>query len=159
VSYSSPQELRYHHRHSVFNSTVLRLEALYAIPITYFIMQYPSLLNTLLLVHALRGGVNAAPSDDRKSKPVDPCTIVSSIGSFFDLRPLSIQPPVEGKKPSKSDKVDSWHAKGYDYGSNFTLNICAPVVEEIKNVKGVARNRWQNVSAYYESGSKIYSLG
>lgn len=55
--------------------------------------------------------------------------------------------------------MESWHAKGYDYGSNFTLNFCAPVVEDIGEVEGVDRELWKNVSAYYTAGGKTYSIG
>lgn len=119
-------------------------------------MHFPSLPNTLLIALALHNGVNAHTSEE---KPLDPCTITSTTGSFYDLRPLSITPPVEGKKPTKSDKTDSWHAKGYDYKANFTLNVCAPVMEELEDVVGINSKQWGNVSAYYESGSEIFSLG
>jgi len=122
-------------------------------------MHFPALPNTLtvLLLLALHG--QQAHSSDDKAKPVDPCTVTSSTGSFYDLRPLTILPPVDGKKRAKNEKIDSWHAKGYDYKSNFTLNVCAPVIEELEDVVGIKKELWQNVSAFYESGSEIYSLG
>ncbi len=64
-----------------------------------------------------------------------------------------------GKKLGKGDKTDSWHAKGYDYKGNFTLNICAPVVEDLKHAVGISRSMLKNVSAYYEAGGEIYSIG
>jgi cation-dependent mannose-6-phosphate receptor len=121
-------------------------------------MQFPSIPTTLLLALTLSRGVNAATSDDKK-KPVEPCTIASATGSFFDLRALSILPLEEGKKPGKNDKVDSWHAKGYDYNANFTLNVCAPVMEPLEDVVGVDKTLWSNISAFYEHGDKTYSLG
>jgi cation-dependent mannose-6-phosphate receptor len=121
-------------------------------------MQLPSFFSNFLLVLALLKGVNSASSDDTK-KPINPCTIASSTGSFYDLRPLSILHPADGKKPGKNDKTDSWHARGYDHKSNFTLNICAPVVEDVEDVVGVSRDHWKNVSAFYEFGDKTYSLG
>jgi cation-dependent mannose-6-phosphate receptor len=122
-------------------------------------MHFPSLPNTLLLALALHHGVNAAASDDKKTKPLDPCTIAGTAGTFYDLRSLSITPTVEGDKVVKGKKTDSWHAKGWDYHSNFTLNICAPVVEELEDVEGIDSKHWGNVSAYYNSGSSVYSLG
>lgn len=119
-------------------------------------MYFSALPNALLLLLALHTGV--AYSDD-ETKPLDPCTIASSTGSFYDLRPLTIKPPVEGQKPSKTEKTTSWHARGYDYKNNFTLNICAPVVEELKDVVGIKESMVKNISAYYESGSEMYSLG
>jgi cation-dependent mannose-6-phosphate receptor len=121
-------------------------------------MHFSSIPRTVLFVLALYEAVNAAASDETK-KPADPCTIASTTGSFYDLRPLSILHPVEGKKTGKNDKTDSWHARGYDYKANFTLNICAPVVEDIEDVVGINRGYWKNVSAFYEFGDSIYSLG
>ncbi|RAL59738.1 hypothetical protein DID88_000369 [Monilinia fructigena] len=122
-------------------------------------MRFTSLPSALLLGLALHIGVEGAGLEDKKPKPVDPCTISSTTGSFFDLRPLSIQPPEEGKKPAKNAKTDSWHARGYDYKGNFTLNVCAPVVEGVKDIVGVDKNHWQNVSAFYEFDGKKYSVG
>ena len=121
-------------------------------------MQLPSISSTFLLALALNNGVNAATSDD-KTKPVDPCTVASTTGSFYDLRALSVLPLVEGKKPGKNDKANSWHARGYDYKSNFTLNVCAPVVENLEHVAGVNKAYYKNVSAFYEYGDETYSLG
>lgn len=97
----------------------------------------------------------ASSSEEKKSKP---CTIRSpTTGKFFDLTPISV------RQQSSSDKDDeeleSWHAKGYDYPANFTLNFCAPVVEELKDVVGVDEDRWQNISAFYMMDGKTYSLG
>ena len=71
-----------------------------------------------------------------------------------------MQPPTkEGKKAHKDDRTESWHAKGYDYQTNFTLNFCAPVVEELRDVVGVDEGLWRNVSAFYTLGGKTYSIG
>ncbi|TAQ87861.1 hypothetical protein B7494_g3823 [Chlorociboria aeruginascens] len=123
-------------------------------------MYFSSLPTTLLVALAVHGGVNAAGGlDDKKSPPPDPCTIASGTGSFYDLRPLSVVPPEEGKRPVKNAKIDSWHARGHDYKSNFTLNICAPVVEDIEDVVGVEKSLRKNVSAFYDYEGKTYSLG
>lgn len=115
-------------------------------------LQYAALLLALALP-----GVSA---DDKKSKPApDPCTIHSPSGSYFDLRALTVLPVEEGEKPAKNQKIDSWHAKGYDYPANFSLNVCAPVVEKLDNVQGVDKKLWKDIGAYYEVGSKQYSLG
>ena len=53
-------------------------------------------------------------------------------------------------------------AKGYDYGVNFTMNFCAPVVEDLqdtKGVEGVEEKMWRNVSGYYKREGKVYSIG
>jgi cation-dependent mannose-6-phosphate receptor len=104
----------------------------------------------------LLAGLSAAASDKKQN---DPCTIASTSGDFFDLRPLAVLPVAEGKKPTKNQRTESWHARGYDYKSNFTLNICAPVTESLNNVQEVPKSLWKNVSAYYEVGSKQFSLG
>ncbi|KAI4124083.1 MAG: hypothetical protein LQ347_005864, partial [Umbilicaria vellea] len=102
----------------------------------------------------------ARAADSKSPKPVKPCTIYSpTSGSFFDLNALSVQLPTEGKKAHKDDRTESWHAKGYDYGTNFTLNFCAPVVEELRDVDGVEEGLWRNVSAYYKLDGKTYSIG
>lgn len=101
----------------------------------------------------------ATSSDEKNSKPQDPCTVSSSAGSFYDLRSLNISLPQEGKKAAKNSRNESWHARGWDYGTNFTLNVCAPVVEEVDSFVGIERDQYQNVSAYYESKGRMFSLG
>ena len=109
---------------------------------------------SVLLLSAFR--VSPAASD---SKPTSkPCTIHSpSTGAFIDLRPLHLN--VEGTK-SQSAANESYHVKGYDYPSNFTINFCGPVVEDLKDVQGVHKNKWANVSAYYKDvEGDVHSLG
>ena len=94
-------------------------------------------------------------SEDGKKTP-KPCTIRSpSTDKFFDLTPIAVKLP----KVHKDGRNESWHAKGFDYPANFTLNFCDPVVEELEDVVGVEKGLWKNVSAYYEMGGKIYSIG
>lgn len=110
-----------------------------------------------LLVGALAALTKAA-SDDKVPQP---CTAHSSnTGTFFDLSTLSLSAPSEDDKESdKKVKTDSWHSSGWDYKANFTLNICAPVLENVHDVVGVKEQAWRNVSAYYEKQGKIYSIG
>lgn len=55
---------------------------------------------------------------------------------------------------------ESYHVKGYDYPSNFSMNFCAPVVEELADVEGIPTSRIANVSAFYkDSRGDIYSIG
>jgi cation-dependent mannose-6-phosphate receptor len=125
-------------------------------------MQFSSFPIALLLTLAFHSGVHAAASDDKKEKVVEPCTVASTTGSFYDLRSLSISLPEEGKKIAKGEKTDDWHAKGYDYHdskANFTLNICAPVVGKVEDIEGIDKKLWKNTSAHYQLGSKIYSIG
>ena len=126
-------------------------------------MHCQTLPTTLLLALVICSGVNAAASDDKPAKPLEPCTVSSPAGSFYDLRSLSILPPVNGKKPGKHDKTDDWHARGYDYAggkANFTLNICAPVVDPVGDVEGLDSSHLEkDVGAYYKVGPRTYSIG
>jgi cation-dependent mannose-6-phosphate receptor len=75
------------------------------------------------------------------------------------LRPdTAIIVPEDAKAPKHVPTVD-YIARGWDYGSNFTLNICGAVVKGVEDVVGVEKSLWQNVSAYYESKGKVFSLG
>jgi cation-dependent mannose-6-phosphate receptor len=113
-----------------------------------------------LALAVLATGAAAALPEDKKAPPLKPCTIRSAdTGNFFDVSALRLEPPKNKDKPTKTEALQSWHARGYDYGANFTLNFCAPVVEEVKDVAGVESAGWKNVSAYYEKGGKTYSMG
>lgn len=96
-------------------------------------------------------------------KPLKPCTVVSpTTERFFDLSGLRRTLPKDGDK-DKDKKKDgdegSWHAKGYDYGANFTVNFCGPVVEELSDVQDLDKDLWRNVSAFYERGDRQYAIG
>ncbi|KAI9679759.1 MAG: Cation-independent mannose-6-phosphate receptor CI-MPR [Caeruleum heppii] len=125
-------------------------------------MQLHHSFSVFLVLFFLQHSLPVLAADDHKSKskPDPPCTLHSpNSGSFFDLRPMSLRAPKEGTKPHKDERLVSWHARGHDYPANFTLNICAPVIEDVKDVVGVDRSRWQNVSAYYDYHGKTYSIG
>jgi len=117
-----------------------------------------SLLYSLLLLAA--SGPFAAAASDKQLKP---CTVISPTSErFFDLNPMRRQPPSEsdGKKSSKKEGEEgSWHAKGYDYNANFTINFCGPVVEELDKVQDLDKGLWKNVSAFYERGDKQWAIG
>lgn len=122
-----------------------------------------SLPNTLLAL-ALSFHPAYSLADDKKdtTTPLEPCTVKSHLGSFYDLRSLSVQVPVDGVKPGKNVLTENWHAKGHDYhdgNANFTLNICEPLVGKFEDVVGVEKDSWRNVSAVYKVGSKTYSIG
>ncbi|RHZ65872.1 hypothetical protein CDV55_100898 [Aspergillus turcosus] len=120
-----------------------------------------SFLGFLFLLSAPITSVYAA-SDPTGKKELSPCVARSpTTGLYYDLNAISVSHPdaSDGKKSNKNAPKESWHARGHDYHANFTLNICAPVVEDIKDVVGVERDRWKNVSAYYEKEGKIYSIG
>ena len=114
---------------------------------------------TLLVVLTLYSRAIAASSEE---KVVEPCTVASTNGNFYDLRALTIALPEEGKKPGKNERIEDWHARGFDYHNqtaNFTLNVCAPVVGDLEDVVGLGRSKWGNVGAYYTLDSKTYSIG
>ncbi|KAL1653639.1 Cation-independent mannose-6-phosphate receptor CI-MPR [Didymella pomorum] len=108
-----------------------------------------SALSSLLLLLAASLPVHAA-----SDKPLKPCTVVSpTTERFFDLNGLRRTLPKEGDKKKDGDE-GSWHAKGYDYGANFTVNFCGPVVEELSDVQDLDKKLWRNVSAFYEKGDR-----
>ncbi|EFQ98014.1 hypothetical protein MGYG_08915 [Nannizzia gypsea CBS 118893] len=101
-------------------------------------------------------------AEEKPKAPEKPCTIHSpNTGLYFDLNAISVQLDKKDGKKSHADRQrdESWHVKGHDYGANFTINICAPVVENLTDVVGVDERRWQNISAYYEMGGETYSIG
>jgi cation-dependent mannose-6-phosphate receptor len=118
-------------------------------------MHFPLLPSSILLTLALHSGVTIAADD----KVVEPCTVQSSNGAFYDLRALSVLPVPEGKKPKKNERVEDYHAKGYDVPYNFTLNICAPLLEKQDDLEGISRKLSHNASAFYEKGDKKFSIG
>ena len=119
-------------------------------------MRFPHL--TFLFAAYLSLSLSLAADDPPHRKP---CTIKSSnSGLDFDLSGLAVLPKDESSKKSKDEAApESWMAKGYDYGVNFTMNFCAPVVEGIEKVKGVEPEMWRNVSGFYTKEGEIYSIG
>lgn len=109
-------------------------------------------------------GSSLAPGAVASDSPEDasPCVAHSPIsGLYYDLNAISLTPPEkkDGKKVHKTDRDESWVARGHDYGSNFTINICKPAIEDVRDVEGIEKSRWKNVSAYYEKGGQVYSIG
>jgi len=112
------------------------------------------------LLIALLYVASSQAADTKAPKGVQPCTITSpTSGSFYDLNTIAVLPLIDGRKVHKDDRNESWHARGYDYGANFTLNFCAPVIEKLDDVEGVQEKLWRNVSAYYTKGKMTYSMG
>lgn len=124
-------------------------------------MQHRRSYNVLLALAAVAGLACAAESSTTTTTttiPVPACTATShTSGAFFDLRPDIAAKPEEGK--SAKGSTTDYHARGYDYGRNFTLNICSPVVDPVQDVVGVGQDQWKNVSAYYTYKGEIYSIG
>ena len=89
-----------------------------------------------------------------------PCTATSTSGAFYELQQGRIAvAEVEGARPRKGAVTEDYHARGWDYGSNFTLNLCAPLVRPVRDLVGLNELLWQNIDAYYESRGSRYSLG
>ncbi|KAL9599347.1 MAG: hypothetical protein Q9219_003880 [cf. Caloplaca sp. 3 TL-2023] len=100
------------------------------------------------------------PSLAADPKPLLPCTIYQpATNAYYDLSPIAVQPLVDHKKAHKDDRTESWHAKGYNMGVNFTLNFCAPVIERIEEAVGIKESLLKNISAFYEWKGKTYSIG
>lgn len=102
---------------------------------------------------------SAAKETPSSTTHVPACTATSSTntGAFFDLRPDIAHQEEKGKH--KAGMTKDYHSRGYDYGKNFTLNICGSVVDPVSDVIGVDKNKWANVSAYYTSHGSVYSIG
>lgn len=109
-----------------------------------------------VLVHLVSAALLASAATD---KPLKPCTAISpTTERFFDLNPLHRARADDSSKKKEGDG-GSWHARGHDYGANFTINFCGPVVEELTQVQDLDKDLWKNVSAFYEKGDKQYALG
>lgn len=122
---------------------------------------FPDAAASLLLL-LLSLGATALAADPETVPTPTACTATSPSGSFYDLRPdIAVKEPADGSKRSTpyGAPTADYHARGYDYGSNFTLNVCGAVVEPVDNVMGIDRGSWQNISAYYVSKGDVYSLG
>ncbi|KIV80345.1 hypothetical protein PV11_07851 [Exophiala sideris] len=117
---------------------------------------YISSALTLFFLSSIPSCLSAAPET---SKPLlKPCTIHSTTtGSFFDLRPLQLT--LDGSK-YQSAVNESFHARGYDYPANFSINFCDSVVETLDDVAGIPANRVANISAFYKNQKgELYSIG
>lgn len=115
------------------------------------------LQNRLLLLAAALFGSSLAADDKTQAIP---CTAISTKGgSFFDLRPDIAVAPKKDSKHKRGPSAD-YEVKGYDYGYNFTLNICDAVINTPDDIVGVESSLYKNVSAYYttEKGD-VFSLG
>ena len=100
------------------------------------------------------------PAIAADSKHPKPCTIYSpTTNAYYDINAIAVQPLKDHKKAHKDDRTESWHARGYDAGTNFTLNFCAPVIESLEDVEGIKEDLVKNISAFYEWKGKTYSIG
>lgn len=119
------------------------------------------LYHSLAFYLGLAAAAASSPSSPKETVVPLPCTIRSpSTHAFFDLNPLHIADPATSKATHPRDH--SWNTTGWDIGYNFTMNFCGGVVEdlgEMGGVVGVEKGVWRNVSAYFEQGGKVYSIG
>lgn len=110
-------------------------------------------------IHVLPILISTASTADT-AKELQPCTVHNPAnGYFYDLNSITVKPLENHKKAHKDDRTESWHARGYDYNTNFTLNFCAPVIESLENVVGIEDDMVKNISAFYTVGKKTYSIG
>lgn len=113
----------------------------------------------------LAGTASAYSYDDEKpstTAALPACTATSSTGSgaYFDMRPDIAYPEDDEDKAHRAAlHHKDYLSRGYDFGKNFSMNICGPVVEPITGVVGVDEDEWANVSGYYVSDGAIYSIG
>lgn len=117
--------------------------------------------DSLLLLAAAATASAADSSTLSTTTSVPACTAASKSGTggpFYDLRPDIAVKPEDGKS-SKSAVTTDYHARGWDYGKNFTLNICAPVIDPVEDVVGLRPGESKNVSAYYRYKTEIFSIG
>ncbi|CAM1505204.1 Fc.00g108410.m01.CDS01 [Cosmosporella sp. VM-42] len=112
-----------------------------------------------LLFFAAAAAASTSAEEPTTTTHPPACTATSSSGSgaFFDLRPDMAIVPSKGSH--KSGVTKDYFSKGYDYGKNFTLNICGAVVDQVSDVVGIGSSNWANVSAYYSSHGEVYSIG
>lgn len=144
------------HRGSSFTTAPLSFSSLSR---RSFLLSLASIMRATFLSALLYSLSTAHYSAAASDKLLKPCTAISpTTERFFDLNPLHRTPPEEGKK-KKEGEEGSWHARGHDYGANFTINFCGPVVEELQNVADLDKSYWKNVSAFYEKGDKQYAIG
>lgn len=109
------------------------------------------LLSAVSAAAAVAGAADSdpPPAEDPNTDPE--CTVTSPFSnSFFDLRPLR-------RVPSHDPPQHDWIVKGQDYGANFTINICGPVISDIK-IKNLDE-KGKNVSAFYEKDGEQFSIG
>ncbi|GJC89397.1 putative mannose 6-phosphate receptor-like protein C530.09c [Colletotrichum liriopes] len=118
---------------------------------------HPSTL-LLLLAAATARAADSSTSSTTTSAPACTAASKSGTGAFYDLRP-DIAVKAEEGKSSKGSITADYHARGWDYGRNFTLNICAPVIEALDDVEGLTKGEAKNVSAYYTYKGETYSIG
>ncbi|KAH6606891.1 hypothetical protein Trco_006044 [Trichoderma cornu-damae] len=120
----------------------------------------PSPSRILAILATAAAGVCAAAAEAPTTTSHAPACTATSLtnGGFFDLRPDTAVPLDKGKQ-HKSGVYKDYHSRGYDYGKNFTLNICGAVVDPVRGVVGLEESQWANVSAYYTSHDSVYSIG
>ncbi|KAJ4303985.1 Cation-independent mannose-6-phosphate receptor CI-MPR [Collariella sp. IMI 366227] len=131
-------------------------------------MHPPTSPRNLLLAFATLATLSSAAPDNESTKPSSTassttasatgCVATSAAGAFFDLRPDTAVLVTEGEKPPKGVPTEDYIARGWDFGSNFTLNICDPVVKKVKDVEGVEEEGWNGVNTTRRKSATISFL-
>ncbi|KAK2040858.1 mannose 6-phosphate receptor domain-containing protein [Colletotrichum somersetense] len=121
-------------------------------------MHFPYSSTLILLLAAATARAADTSASTTTSAPACTAASKSGAGAFYDLRPDIAVKPEEGKS-SKGAVTTDYHARGWDYNRNFTLNICAPVIEPLDDVEGLTKAEAKNVSAYYTYKGETYSIG
>lgn len=112
----------------------------------------------LLFFHGVSFAASNSKGEDHKE--LKPCTAYNSAnGAFYDLNKIRVHPLENHKKAHKDDRDESWHVRGWDYGANFTINFCAPVIETLKDVEGIKGDAVKHISAFYRMDDRTYSIG
>ncbi|PHH55431.1 hypothetical protein CFIMG_000515RA [Ceratocystis fimbriata CBS 114723] len=114
---------------------------------------------SLATANIASASTSSLPSSSTVAPAACTATSVSTLGGFFDLRPDIAVPAPKDAPKVKGVRNTDYEARGWDYGYNFTLNVCSSVVAPVKDVVGIEKSQWQNVSAYYTHEDKVYSLG
>lgn len=110
-------------------------------------MRIPTLISILSLLVPLALA--------KQQKAPEPCTIFHpTTNAYYDLNAITVRPLKDHKKAHKD-----WHAWGYDYGTNFSLNFCAPVIETLESAVGIEKELVKNISAFYKYKGETYSIG
>ena len=119
-----------------------------------------SAILALLLLQCFEMSLSASSPKNSDHKELKPCTAHNSAnGNSYDLNTITVPPLKNHKKAHKDDRDESWHARGWDYGTNFTINFCAPVIESLEDVEGIKGDDAKNISAFYRKGDKTFSIG
>ncbi|KKF93024.1 hypothetical protein CFO_g4618 [Ceratocystis platani] len=99
---------------------------------------------SLATANIASASTSSLPSSSTVAPAACTATSVSTLGGFFDLRPDIAVPAPKDAPKVKGVRNTDYEARGWDYGYNFTLNVCSSVVAPVKDVVGIEKSQWQN---------------